>query len=143
MKETQIFIKENAQYIFNYINDEVLKGIGEMNYNYFKKVIQDIDLQECMDNINILPYFIFTLIEGKGRLDYTSLRVETINFNQINIEAAVYYNYAKFSLKNEFLCIELMQTKIGGMPIDNDIVKFTKNIPINNFGLEKFISKNK
>jgi len=143
MKETRVFIKENAQLILDYINEEVLQGIGEMNFNYFKKVLQDIDLNKYNEKLNIFPYFIFTLIEGKGRLDYTSLRVETINFNQINKEASVYYNYAKFSLKNEFLCIDLMQTKIGGMPIDNDIVKFTKNVPINNFGLEEFINKNK
>lgn len=133
MQETKIFIKENAQEIFNYINTEVLKGIGEMNFNYFKQVIQDIDLSEYTENPNILPYFIFTLLSGNGRLDYTSLRVETINFDQINKEASVYYNYARFSLKNEFLCIELMQTKIGGMPIDEDIVKFTKNIPIKKY----------
>jgi len=143
MKETRVFINENAQWVFDYINEEVLQGIGEMNFNYFKKVLQDIDLNKYNEKLNIFPYFIFTLIEGKGRLDYTSLRVETINFNQINKEASVYYNYAKFSLKNEFLCIDLMQTKIGGMPIDNDIVKFTKNVPINNFGLEEFINKNK
>ena len=36
-----------------------------------------------------------------------------------------------------------MQTKIGGMPIDKDIVKFTKKIPIETFRLEEFITLNK
>ena len=36
-----------------------------------------------------------------------------------------------------------MQTKIGGMPIDDDIVKFKKNIPIKSSGLQEFINKNK
>jgi len=39
-------------------------------------------------------------------------------------------------------CIDLMQTKIGGMPIDNDIIKFSKKIPIKNRGLAEYLSKN-
>jgi len=150
LNEMKDFIKENSYLIYNYINAEILKDVGEMNFDFFVKVLEDIfegntkiNLCEYCTKSNLLPYFIFTLIEGKGRLDYTSLRVETINFDQINKEASVYYNYASFSLKNEFLCIDLMQTKIGGMPIDNDIVKFTKNIPIKVSGLEEFINKNK
>ena len=34
-----------------------------------------------------------------------------------------------------------MQTKIGGMPIDKDIVKFTKNIIIQNNGFKEYIKK--
>jgi hypothetical protein len=76
-------------------------------------------------------------------MDYTSLRTETINLTKLNEEAKVYYNYARFLLKEGFLCIELMQTKIGGMPIDEDIVKFTKCIPINQMGLHEFIEQNR
>lgn len=150
LNEIKNFIKKNSYWIYNYINAEVLKDIGKMNSNYFIKVIQDIFakkidimINQNNTNPNILPYSILTLLSQRGKLDYTTLRVETINFDQINKEASVYYNYAKFSLKDEFLYIELMQTKIGGMPIDKDIVKFTKIISIKNFGLEEFISKNK
>jgi len=137
LNEIRNFIKENSYWLYKYINAEVLKDIGEINFDYFTKIMQDIfsekidiKISEYNSNPNILPYFIFTVIEGIGRLDYTSLRVDTINFSQINKEALVYYNYARFSLKDDSLRIELMQTKIGGMPIDNDIIKFSKDIPI-------------
>jgi hypothetical protein len=104
---------------------------------------RDIKITEQSINPNIFPYYLFTLVFGKGKMDYTSFRSETINFNQINKEASVYYNYARFTLEDDFLCIYLMQTKIGGMPIDEDIVKFTKRIPIKSSGLEEFINKNR
>ena len=144
------FINENLSLIYEFINSEVLKGIGQIHPDYFAKVVNDmfvkefeIKISEENLNPNLFPYFIFTLIEGKGKLDYTSLRVETIKFDEIDKEAKVYYNYARFSLNNDFLYIDLMQSKIGGMPIDKDIVKFTKKIPIKSSALEEFISKNK
>jgi hypothetical protein len=76
-------------------------------------------------------------------MDYTSLRAETIDFTEINKESKVYYNYARFSLKDDSFYIDLMQTKIGGMPIDKDIVKFSKKIPVKSLGLEEFIKTHK
>ena len=140
------FLQQNAYAIFAYINTSILKDIGVMNPDYFIKTVQDIMAQKTIlptdekyADINILPYSILTTICNKGRVDYTSLRAESINFAPLNKEAAVYYNYAQFSLKDTVLCIALMQSKIGGMPIDDDIVKFTKNISINPVGLEQFI----
>ncbi|WP_072681771.1 hypothetical protein [Arcobacter sp. LA11] len=144
LNELKNFMKENSSFVYEYINSEVLKDIGIMNKDYFSKVIQNIFNEETdieKINPNILPYFIFTLLFDKGKVDYTSLRVETINFKQINKEASTYYNYVQFSLKNDSLHIELIQSKIGGMPIDKDIVKFTKIVPIKNTGLEEFINK--
>lgn len=148
--ELKVFIKQNASWIYEYINNEILRGIGKIHPNYFVKCIEEIFIKQCNTqmslqtiNPNVLPYFIFTSIARKGRMDYTSLRTETINFNEINEEAKVYYNYARFSLNEGFLCIDLMQTKIGGMPIDEDIVKFSKRVPIKNLGLEEFIKQNK
>lgn len=140
------FIKQNASWIYEYINNEVLKGVGQINPNYFVKLINDSFIKETpVQNVdpNILPFYLFTQIESKGRMDYTSLRTETINFNEINEEAKVYYNYARFSLQEGFFCIDLMQTKIGGMPIEEDIVKFTKSILIKSLGLEEFINQNR
>jgi len=139
----QKFIKENSEQIFEYINKEILKDIGIMHYNFFKKTIQDIITQKAdlKINSNLLPYYIFTLIFNEGRIDYTSLRNETISFNQINKEASTYYNYAKFTLENDYLHLELKQCKIGGMPVDEDIVKFSRKIPVNYTGLEEFINK--
>lgn len=146
--ELKDFIKKNSYFIYEYINSEVLKDIGVMNSEYFVTIIQDIfvkktNVEKSLNkiNTNILPYFLFTLLSKNGKIDYTSLRVETINFNQINKESSTYYNYVRFSLRDDFFIIELMQSKIGGMPIDEDIVKFKKEILINSSGLEEFIIK--
>lgn len=144
--ELKTFIKQNASWIYEFINNEVLKGVGQINSNYFFKLIGDIFInQTSVQNMdtNLLPYYLFTQIEAKGRLDYTSLRTETISLYKLNEEAKVYYNYARFTLQEDFFCIELMQTKIGGMPIDEDIVKFTKRVPINQMGLKEFIEQNR
>lgn len=150
INELKDYIKENSYLIYEFINSEILKSVGEINPDYFVKLISDIfakqnDMKISEENINpnIFPYYIFTQLFGKGKMDYTSFRSETINFNQINKEASVYYNYARFTLEDDFLSINLMQTKIGGMPIDEDIVKFTKKVPIQSLGLEEFIKKNK
>ncbi len=146
LTELKIFIQKNSPLIYEYINNEVLKEIGKINPNYFVKLLNDMFSKQMntrvnLDNLtpNVLPYFIFTQIESKGRMDYTSLRTETLNLNQLNDEAKVYYNYARFSLKEGFFIIDLMQTKIGGMPIDEDIVKYSKQISIKKQGLEEFI----
>lgn len=133
--DVEDFIEKNLSIIYEYINSEILKGIGEINLNYLNKQIDDIlknEYESKIDevNINILPYQILTLLEGKGKMDYTSMRADTINLNELNKEASVYYNYAKFYIKDELFFIDLMQMKIGGMPIDEDIVKFSKKIPI-------------
>jgi hypothetical protein len=142
------FIKKNSYFIYEYINSDVLKDIGMMNPEYFIKVIQDIFIKEIkikknLNNVNsnIFPYFLFTLLSKNGKIDYTSLRVETINFNQINKESSTYYNYVRFSLRDNLFIIELIQSKIGGMPIDKDIVKFKKEILIKSSGLQEFIIK--
>lgn len=142
----QEFIKQNALFIVEYINCEVLKEIGTMNPNYFVKLVNDSFVKQTSIqdiDINILPYYLFTQIESKGRMDYTSLRTETISLNKLNDEAKVYYNYARFTLNKDFFIIDLMQTKIGGMPIDEDIVKFSKQVPISDLGLEEFILEHK
>ena len=133
LNELKNFIKENAAHIYEYINTEILKNIGIMNPNYFIKIIQDIFtknesiyLNESTSKINILPYNIFTLLAENGRVDYTSFRIETMDFKQINKEASTYYNYVQFSIKDDLFIIELKQSKIGGMPIDADFVKFSK-----------------
>jgi len=148
LDEIKKFIENNSDLIYRYINEDILKDIGVMNSNYFSQMTQNVILEKTNYtlekkhlNLNILPYALLTKIEGVGKMDYTSLRNETINFEQIDKEASVYYNYAKFTLEKEFLSISLMQTKIGGMPIDKDIVKFIKKIPLKHKGLELFSTK--
>ncbi|WP_320034506.1 hypothetical protein [Halarcobacter sp.] len=150
LNQLKSFVEENFNLIYKFINNEILKDVGVMNYNYYIKLIDDMfvkqnDLKISKINLdsNLFPYYIFTQIFGKGKMDYTSLRTETINLQKLNKQISVYYNYARFSLKDDFLYIDLMQTKIGGMPIDEDIVKVTKKIEIKSKGLEEFINKNK
>lgn len=146
MQKLQTFIEENSLFIYDYINKEVLENIAIINYEYFLKTIEEIFTKKALkkinvNNINLLPYFILTKLEDKIKLDYTSLRAETINLNQLNKEASTYYNYVEFSLNKDYFIIKLMQSKIGGMPIDEDIIKFKKEILLNKTGLEEFIKK--
>lgn len=146
LNELNAFIKENSNLIYEYINNEVLKDVGKINSNYFEKIIDDMFVKKIygdieVENINLLPYLIFTKLFGKGKMDYTSFRSETIDFSQINKESKVYYNYAYFFLEDGYFCINLMQMKIGGMPIDKDIVKFSKKVFIKSTGLEDYINK--
>lgn len=147
--ELKNFIQQNTYTIFAYINTKILKDIGAMNDNYFIKTIQDIlnedlnlELEKKGITTNKLPYFIFTLLSHNGKTDYTSLRSESLDFSQINKEACVYYNYVRFSLDDKALHIELMQSKMGGMAIDEDMVKFRKSISFSKQTLEEFISEN-
>lgn len=143
INEVKVFIKKNSYLIYEYINIEVLKNIGLINPEYFIKIIEEM-LKKEVDiklNQNILPYFILSIIGNNGKLDYTSLRVDTINLSQINKESSSYYNYVKFSLTNDLFLIELMQNKTGGMAIKEDIVKFRKEVIIKKIGLKEFIIK--
>jgi len=133
-------IQNNPKALQNYINTYVLKDIGYINYDYLKSILYTILHKLNEKNAKILPYFIFTEIEKKGKIDYTSLRSETIDFTLLNREAMTYYNYAEFSLDDDFLTIHLMQTKIGGMPIDKDIIKYTKKIPIDPSKCKEFMN---
>lgn len=149
------FIKNNGYWVYDYINAEVLKDMGVMNDSYFIQIIEEIFVRNAGElkqsnrlSIALLPYSILTLINGSGNMTYTSLRMDTLNFATINKEASVYYNYLRFSLDDIFfskdcLGLELMQSKIGGMPIDGDIVKFAKAIPLKPLGLSQYIDDNK
>jgi hypothetical protein len=144
--ELRTFIKQNAPWVYEYINREVLKELGQMSPNYFVKLINDILKKQIPSqniDINILPYYLFTQIQGKGKMDYTSFRRETIDLYPLMKKAGVYHNYVRFSLQKDCLHIDLMQTKIGGMPIDEDIVKFTQKVAIKPSGLESFIKERK
>jgi len=144
--ELKNFVQLNSYLIYKYINSEILKDIGEVNSDYFINTINSMFTKNLLDytkleqiSLDNIAYEIFPYFLLNGKIDYTSLRIETIDLTALNIEASVYYNYARFSIKEDILVIELMQTKIGGMPIDNDIVKYTKNIEIKKDGLSLFI----
>ena len=151
LNEIEGFINQNAYWIYKYINNKVLKNIGTMNCLYFINILEDIFAkgsnnqltQFTKQNNNLLPYYILKLINGSGTMPYTSIRPDTIDFRILNKEASTYYNYLRFSLDNDFLILELMQSKTGGMPIDADFVKYKKNITIDLLGLSEYIKSNK
>lgn len=139
------FIKKNANAIYLFINEEILKDIGIMNPNYFVKLVDNVfieNIQSVLEEkdleFELIPYYLLTHMFGTGHIAYTSLRVESIDFAPINKEARAYYNYARFFIDNDKLVIQLMQSKIGGMPIDADIVKYTKEVILNKNGVASY-----
>lgn len=144
------YVKQNAPWIYEYINTEVLKGIGSIHPNYFVKVIEDLfikqegaQITQENDTSNLFPYRLFTFLFKQGKMDYTSFRNETITLSPLTLEASVYHNYVRFWIQEDIFYIDLMQTKMGGMPLQEDIVKYSKAIPIQKEGLEEFITAHK
>lgn len=148
-------IKTDAYWIYQYINTKILNDVGVMNPSYFITVVKELFSNSSQHvthweefELNLFPYSLLTSINNSGIMTYTSLRRDTIDFDLINKEASVYYNYIRFSVRDEFLkknCLglELMQSKIGGMPISDDIVKYTKEIPLNEVTVLDYINENK
>lgn len=141
------YVKQNAPWIYEYINSEVLKGIGSIHPNYFIKVIEDLfikqegaQIRQENDTPNLFPYRFFTFLFKQGKMDYTSFRNETITLTPLTLKASVYHNYVRFWIHEDTFYIDLMQTKMGGMPLQEDIVKYSKAIHIQKEGLEEFIT---
>lgn len=142
------YVKQNAPWIYEYINTEILKNMGAIHPNYFVKIIEDIFVKQNEAQLtpqnseaSLFPYTLFTLLFKQGKMDYTSFRNETISLTSLTLEASVYHNYVQFVIADDIFYINLMQTKMGGMPLDEDIVKYSKAIPINKEGLETFIQQ--
>ena len=142
--ELQSFLQQNAFCIYTFINEQILKNSAVMHPDYFMKIVNeyvDSNPQSSFD-LELLPYNLLSTIAGTGIIAYTSLRKGTIDFSQLNKESKTYYNYVRFSIKDEMtFMIELMQSKIGGMPIDEDMVKFSKQIVIKQSALTDFIKQ--
>ena len=136
-KTTIQYISENIDQIYTSINSVVLQNIAKIDLNYLKERVNALaNDDKQVSNINNykdikrLPYFLLTQLTKEGKFDYTALRVDTIDFKKLDAKALVYYNYAQFILKGNTLYINLIQTKTGGMPIKNDIIKYTHKIMI-------------
>ena len=48
----------------------------------------------------------------------------------------------KFTIKDDIFTISLVQTKAGVSTLDEEIIKFSKQIPMKTLGLTEFIAKN-
>jgi|GEM_PF-1771061 len=144
--ELKTFVKENSPWIYEYINTEVLKDIGELNPNYFITLIEEFfgkDLDEQNLTFDTFPYLLFSEVLGEARKPYTFFRKETMSLTKLYKEVSVYYNYVRFSIKDEFFCIDLIQTKMGVTSLDEELVKFSKQFAMNTTSIQGFIEKNK
>lgn len=148
-KKLKAFVKQNAPLIYTYMNSEILKDIGTLHPDFFVKLIEDFFSKEDerknssdIITVDTLSYFILTEVLGEAKKAYTFFRKDTMTLDELYKEVRVYYNYARFYIQDDSFCINLIQTKAGVTAFDEEIVKFTKQIPMKTTGIEEFISKN-
>ncbi len=147
--ELKAFVKQHSIAIYTYINSEILKDIGKISPNYFVILIDEFfcksfDRKIDYENITVdnFPYFLFSLVLGEARKPYTFFRKETMSLNELYKEVSVYYNYVKFFIKDDYFCIDLIQTKMGVTQLDEELIKFSKQFSMKNVSFEEFVSKN-
>jgi hypothetical protein len=142
--ELKAFVKQNSPWIYGYINSVILKDIGQINPNYFVTLIKeffskDTDVDITAENFG---YFLISLVLGEAKKPYTFFRKETITLNELYKEVSVYYNYVRFFIKDDYFCIDLIQTKMGVTQLDEELIKFSKQFPMKNIGFEQFTNEN-
>ena len=147
-KELKAFIKENASLIYEYINSEILKNIGTISPNFFVRLIEEFfnrdEKRVCTNNLtaDTLGYYLITEILGEAKQAFPFYRKDTLCLDEIFKEAKVYFNHVKFIIEDGIFTIFLIQTKAGVSTLDEEIIKFSKQIPMKNSGLIEFIAKN-
>ena len=150
MKENELkaFIKENSSLIYEYINSEILRDIGTTSANFFVRLIEEFfnkdEKRVCTDKLTIdtLGYYLITEILGEAKQAFPFYRKDTLCLDAIFKEAKVYFNHVKFTIEDDVFAIYLVQTKAGVSTLDEEIIKFSKQIPIKTSGLTEFIAKN-
>ena len=146
--ELKAFIKENSSLIYEYINSEILKDIGMMSSTFFVRLIDEYfskkEKRVCSDNltVNTFGYYLIAEILGEAKQAFPFFRKDTLSLDEIFKEAKVYFNHVKFTIEDDIFTIYLVQTKAGVSTLDEEIIKFSKQIPMKTSGLTEFISKN-
>ena len=146
--ELKAFIKENSFLIYEYINSEILKDIGMMSSTFFVRLIDEYfskkEKRVCSDNLTVdtLGYYLITEILGKAKQAFPFFRKDTLTLDGIFKEAKVYFNHVKFTIEDDTFNIYLIQTKAGVSTLDEEIIKYLKQILIKTSGIEDFIAKN-
>lgn len=146
--ELKTFIKENSSLIYEYINSEILRDIGTISANFFVRLIEEFfsknEKRVCTDKltINTLGYYLITEILGEAKQAFPFYRKDTLCLDAIFKEAKVYFNHVKFTIEDDVFAIYLVQTKAGVSTLDEEIIKFSKQIPMKTSGLTEFIAKN-
>ena len=146
--ELKAFIKENSFLIYEYINSEILKDIGMMSSTFFVRLIDEYfskkEKRVCSDNLTVdtLGYYLITEILGEAKQAFPFFRKDTLTLDEIFKEAKVYFNHVKFTIEDDTFNIYLIQTKAGVSTLDEEIIKYLKQILIKTSGIEDFIAKN-
>ena len=143
--ELKAFIQENLSLIYEYINAEILKDIGVMSYLFFERLIDEYFSKEekkvCPNNLtaDIFGYYLITEVLGEAKQAFPFFRKDTLCLDKIFKEAKVYFNHVKFTIENDTFNIYLVQTKAGVSTLDEEIIKYSKQIPMKTSGLNEFI----
>ena len=146
--ELKTFVKENSSLIYEYINSEILKDIGVMSPDFFVRVVDEYFTKEekivSMDNLTVdtFGYYLITEILGEAKQAFPFFRRDTITLDKIFKDAKVYFNHVKFIIEDDIFTIFLVQTKAGVSTLDEEIIKYSKQIPMKNLDFKEFIAKN-
>ena len=159
LAEIITFLKDNAFWIFKYINSKyMLYGKAFINYKYFVSQIENIFIKNVKSlstsdliNERMLPYNILALInDGTGNINYTDASNNSINFMKLHNEDKIpFFNYYHFSLEKDFfkkgvLGLETVKNlDFKGNDITPPKVMKTIYIPIKFKGLYEFIEHEK
>lgn len=146
--ELKAFIKENAILIYEYINSEILRNIGTLSPDFFIRLIEEFfnkkEKRVYTNNLtaDTLGYYLITEVLGEAKQAFPFYRKDTLILDEIFKEAKVYFNHVKFTIEDDIFTISLVQTKAGVSTLDEEIIKFSKQIPMKTLGLMEFIAKN-
>lgn len=146
--ELKTFIKQNSPFIYEYMNNEILKDIGAIHPSFFVRLIDEFFSKEqrsvSFEKINFdnFAYYLIVEILGEARQAFPFYRKDTLSLDELYKEVKVYYNYVRFTVEEENFCIYLVQTKAGVTAFEEEIIKFSKSFSMKNFHIENFISLN-
>ena len=146
--ELKTFVKENSSLIYEYINSEILKDIGVMSPDFFIRLVDEYFTKEekkvPIDNLTVdtFGYYLITEILGEAKQAFPFFRRDTITLDKIFKDAKVYFNHVKFTIEDDIFTIFLVQTKAGVSTLDEEIIKYSKQIPMKNLDFKEFIAKN-
>ena len=145
--ELKAFIKENLFLIYEYINNEILKDIGVMSPDFFARLIDEYfskkEKRVCSDNLTVdtFGYYLIAEILGEAKQAFPFFRKDTLSLDGIFKEAKVYFNHVKFTIEDDTFNIYLIQTKAGVSTLDEEIIKYSKQILIKTSGINEFLTK--
>lgn len=119
-----------------------------MSPDFFVRVVDEYFTKEekivSIDNLTVdtFGYYLITEILGEAKQAFPFFRRDTITLDKIFKDAKVYFNHVKFTIEDDIFTIFLVQTKAGVSTLDEEIIKYSKQIPMKNLDFKEFIAKN-